>query len=274
MKKSKYLLKSICLFIVAAGMTIFYVPTAIAGAPLLKDMQNNGVEMVKKNNTVNLKTEEKINKESEKYMVCIDPGHPSEVSAADNIQNGTTEVSVNWTIANGLLSALSQKQGIKVILTRDNFKKMTTNRARAEVANDSGACISLRIHCDSGANNGITFYYPDRKGKTKNGDEGPSEEVIGSSKKAAEIINGAAGKILSPKLKINGIKGDSATLIGSKQGALTGSIYSKVPVVTVEMVYLNNKKDADFIKSDEGRDLMIKALSQGILDYIETISKK
>jgi len=39
-------------------------------------------------------------------------------------------------------------------------------------------------------------------------------------------------------LKDGGVRGDSKTLIGSKQGALTGSIFSQVPIVTIEMVVL------------------------------------
>lgn len=206
-------------------------------------------------------------------IVCVDPGHPSETSAGDSVQNGTTEVAVNWAIANGVVRELAEKHKIKAILTRSNFDEKTTNRVRAEIANDAGACILLRIHCDTGAGTGITIYYPDRQGK-KNGDTGPSPEIIEASRKAAEVINASFEKTLSGALKINGIKGDSATFIGGKQGALTGSIYSKVPAVTVEMVYLSNKKDADFIKSREGEALMIKALARGIVDYIEFISKK
>jgi N-acetylmuramoyl-L-alanine amidase len=206
-------------------------------------------------------------------IVCVDPGHPSETSAGDSIQNGTTEVAVNWAISNGIVKDLAEKHKIKAILTRNEFGEKTTNRVRAEIANDAGACILLRIHCDTGAGTGITLYYPDRQGK-KNGDIGPSTEIIEASRKAAELFNDSITKTLSGALKINGIKGDSATFIGKKQGALTGSIYSKVPALTVEMVYLSNKKDAEFITSPEGEALMIKSLARGIADYVASISKK
>ena len=211
-------------------------------------------------------------KKREDIVVCIDPGHPSEVSDANEIQNATTEVSVNWTISKRLGAEL-EKRGIKTIFTRNAFRKTTSNRARAEIANDAGSAVMLRLHCDSGGGNGITFYYPDRQGKVKN-DVGPSEDVIKSSKEAAEIINEAASAVLSSKIKVNGIRGDSKTLIGGRQGALTGSIYSKVPAVTVEMIFLSDKKDASFIKSEEGQKLMTDALADGICAYLASIKKK
>lgn len=223
--------------------------------------------MVKEERPVN---EQRAVKE---FIICVDPGHPSETSAGDSVQNGTTEVAVNWVISNGIVKELAEKHKIKAILTRNEFGEKTTNRVRAEIANDAGACILLRIHCDTGAGTGITLYYPDRQGK-KNGDIGPSPEIIEASRNAAEVFNDSIAKTLSGALKINGIKGDSATFVGKKQGALTGSIYSKVPALTVEMVYLSNKKDAEFIVSPEGGALMIKALAQAAADYVASISKK
>lgn len=205
-------------------------------------------------------------------VVCVDPGHPSEVSDAASLQNGTTEVSVNWTVSKMVETELG-KRGIKTVMTRDSFKKMTTNRRRAEIANEAGAALMLRLHCDTGSGSGITFYYPDRQGKVKN-DVGPSADVIKSSGEAAKILDAAAVSALSGKLKTNGVKGDSKTLIGSRQGALTGSIYSRVPAVTVEMVYLSDKKDAEFIKSGEGLKLMADALVAGICDYLKSLGKE
>ena len=49
----------------------------------------------------------------------------------------------------------------------------------------------------------------------------------------------------------------------SDEGALTGSIFSKVPTVLVEMVFLTNPADADWIKQDRNKALMAKALAAG-----------
>jgi N-acetylmuramoyl-L-alanine amidase len=70
------------------------------------------------------------------------------------------------------------------------------------------------------------------------------------------------------RLKDGGVRGDSKTLVGSRQGALTGSIFSDIPVVLIEMVTLSNAHDARFIKSDEGKDLMARAIADGVQRFV------
>ncbi|HNS08978.1 MAG TPA: N-acetylmuramoyl-L-alanine amidase, partial [Candidatus Ozemobacteraceae bacterium] len=65
-------------------------------------------------------------------------------------------------------------------------------------------------------------------------------------------------------------KTDSVTYVGSKQGALTGSIFSQVPTVVIEMVYLNNASNAAFIKEPQNQELMAGAILQGILAYVRS----
>ena len=68
-------------------------------------------------------------------------------------------------------------------------------------------------------------------------------------------------------LKYGEFAGDLKTLIGSRQGALTGSIFWQVPVVTIEMVVLSNAMDAKFIKSEAGQQNMAEAIAAGIKEY-------
>ena len=75
--------------------------------------------------------------------------------------------------------------------------------------------------------------------------------------------------ILRGHLKDRGVKGESRTKVGRMQGALTGSILSKAPVVTVEMVFLNNRHDANFIKTEAGQSRMARALANGVIDYLK-----
>jgi N-acetylmuramoyl-L-alanine amidase len=73
---------------------------------------------------------------------------------------------------------------------------------------------------------------------------------------------------LCPPLHDNGVKTDRQTAIGRQQGALTGSIFAKVPTVTVEMVYLSNSSDTAFIRSHAGQERMVEAMSAAILEYV------
>ena len=57
---------------------------------------------------------------------------------------------------------------------------------------------------------------------------------------------------------------DIKTAVGGKQGALTGSIFSKVPVVLVEMATITLKHDEVFMLSEVGQRKMAEALADGV----------
>ncbi|MCL5459957.1 hypothetical protein M3M33_15070, partial [Loigolactobacillus coryniformis] len=85
----------------------------------------------------------------------------------------------------------------------------------------------------------------------KDGVRGPSKSVIAASKRAASAFHSAVIKDLDGALKSRGVRTDKQTAIGGKQGALTGSIFSRVPVVLAEMCVLSNRKDEAFILQDK-----------------------
>lgn len=197
------------------------------------------------------------------FVVCLDPGHPSEVSAGDALQNGVREVVIVWQVAQRMQTHLASA-GVQVVLTRHGEREMVTNRKRAEIANTSGARLMLRLHCDTGKHRGFAVYYPDKQG-TAEGRTGPSPDIIRRSHDAAICVHEALRSAITPDLPDNGLKGDSQTFIGSKQGALTGSIFSAVPVVLVEMAVLSNPQDASFIGSPDGQERMARALAAGVV---------
>lgn len=199
-------------------------------------------------------------------VICIDPGHPSEVSDGKIVQNGTSEVHIAWVTALKLKKLLEAK-GYGVVLTKSEENQLVRNKERALIANRAQAALTVRLHCDAFAGQGFAIYYPDRQG-TKEGTTGPSREVIQLSLKAATVLHTEMARSLSGVLKDRGIMGDSKTLVGSKQGALTGSIFSNVPIVTVEMVVLSNKQDAEFIKTEDGQQRMAEAIAEGVAKFV------
>jgi N-acetylmuramoyl-L-alanine amidase len=198
-------------------------------------------------------------------VICIDPGHPSEVNSGYTMQNGTTETHVNWEVATRL-QALLQAKGFTVVMTKHAEKETVKNRERAMIANRAHASLMIRLHCDAGTSTGYALYYPDRQGTTQ-GKTGPSPDMITASHKAADYLLEGIKPVLQPYLTCGGVRGDSKTLVGSRQGALTGSIFSQVPAVTMEMVVLSNAKDAAFAKSTKGPDVIAQAIASGIANY-------
>ena len=73
---------------------------------------------------------------------------------------------------------------------------------------------------------------------------------------------------LGEALRDNGVRTDYQTKVGREQGgALTGSIFSEVPVVTIEMVVLSNPDDAEFIKTEEGQRRMAESIADGVARF-------
>ena len=196
------------------------------------------------------------------FRVCIDPGHPSENNDGRELLNGLREVEINWAVGQALQKLLQQK-GYGVVMTKSVLSEHVTNKKRAEIANEAAVDLMLRLHADSEGPGGFTLYYPRKQGRI--GDvRGPPARVIETSGRAAHIFHGALVSELRGQLNDNGIRGDEQTFIGGKQGALTGSIYSQVPTLLVEMVNLAKPKDAKWIREPANQQTFARALLAGV----------
>jgi N-acetylmuramoyl-L-alanine amidase len=214
------------------------------------------------------KTDEAEPGASLRTIVCIDPGHPSEVASGRNVQNGTSETAVDWAVASKLREAL-EARGYEVVLTKSAEEELVRNKDRALVANRARAALMIRLHCDASTERGFAVYYPDRPGRAKDGTTGPARDVIEESRRAAEAVHSGLAEGLAGALEDNGVRTDWQTKVGRDQGgALTGSIFSEVPVVTVEMVVLSNAADAEFIKTDDGQRRMAESLAEGVSRFV------
>lgn len=193
--------------------------------------------------------------------VCIDPGHPSEVGVGTQGRK-LTELRANWTIAVKLRDLL-KKDGFRVVMTKQSEGEYVRNRRRAEIANAARADLMVRLHCDASAHPGFAVYYPDRQGKAE-GRTGPATDVIRRTAPLARRFHAALAAGLRGELNDQGLMSDIKTAVGGKQGALTGSIFSKVPVVLVEMATITLKHDEAFMLSQVGQRKMSEALAAGV----------
>src|SRR5437763_13914227 len=154
-------------------------------------------------------------------------------------------------------------------MTKSAEDELVRNKDRALVANQARAALMIRLHCDASEERGYAVYYPDRQGRAKDGTTGPSQGVIDESRRAAEAVHAALADDLGGALNDNGVRTDMQTKVGREQGgALTGSIFSEVPVVTIEMVVLSDGTDAGFIKTEEGQRRMAEAIAAGVERYV------
>jgi N-acetylmuramoyl-L-alanine amidase len=194
--------------------------------------------------------------------VCIDPGHPSEVGEGTRGRR-LTEIRAAWLVAQALKQRLAA-EGFKVRMTKSREREFVRNRRRAEIANTFAADLMVRLHCDAQSGTGFATYYPDRAGRAADGTRGPSASVLAACRTRAPRFHRAFADALGGALKNRGLLPDTRTAVGGKQGALTGSIFSKVPVVLIEMCVLTNPADEAFLASAAGREALASALAAGV----------
>lgn len=198
---------------------------------------------------------------AQRPVICIDPGHPSEVGRGTH-GHKFTEIQVVWKVA-VLLKQKLEADGYRVVMTKSSEEEFVRNKRRAEIANNSHAALLIRLHCDAEGGRGFGTYYPSKQGKSE-GVTGPSRQVIAESKAAAERFHSAVVQSLDGFLPDRGLMTDLQTAVGHKQGALTGSVFSKVPVLLVEMLVLMNPKDEALLSTNNGFDRLADALRAGI----------
>lgn len=205
-------------------------------------------------------------------VVCVDPGHPNSFNSGLAPVNGTTETHINWVVGVKLEKVLKDL-GYDVVMTRADEKTYVENKDRALLCNAGGAALSVHLHCESTPGSGFALYYPDRigthnyKNDPDNGFKGPSAQVMAGSKTLAQTVSKGMKEKLTGILPSRGVFGDSRTAVGASQGALTFSIFSKVPTLTIEMAVLTNKQDAALMKTEQGQFKMANAIAAGILLY-------
>jgi N-acetylmuramoyl-L-alanine amidase len=202
--------------------------------------------------------------------ICIDPGHPSE-SGRGTTGKHLSEIDAAWDVAQILKTDL-QNDGYKVVLTKSSVEEFVTNKHRAEIANSAHAALMIRLHCDADAGTGLASYAPDRQGDV-DGVHGPTINVVENSEIALKAFHPAVIKALGGLLADRGMHADTNTRIGGKQGALTGSIYSEVPVVLVEMCVLTNPHDEAIIASKPGQHRIAKAIAAGVAAAIAVLKQ-
>jgi N-acetylmuramoyl-L-alanine amidase len=199
--------------------------------------------------------------------VCIDPGHPSEVGRGASGKK-ITELRANWKIAL-LLKGELEAAGCEVFLTKKIEEQYVKNKDRSAVANKAKVDLMIRLHCDAQGGSGFAVYIPTKTGKSQ-GKTGPSKSVLDLCAKLGKEFHRVLKSELKGKLNDNGLLSDLKTAVGAKQGALTGSIFSEVPVVLVEMVRLTNPKDDAFIANETNQRFYAKALARACLASLKT----
>jgi N-acetylmuramoyl-L-alanine amidase len=189
-----------------------------------------------------------------KPTVVIDAGHGGLDGGAVGRQTGVREDGLNLVVAKKL-KALFEKNGIKVVMTRQNEKSLgTTKQAdmakRREIIESAGADIVISIHMnkfkDSRVSGPMVFYHED------------SEE----GKILAELIQTELNARLNPP-KPRTFKPETYFILRA----------GDCPCVLVECGFLSNEREERLLQTDEYQELCVKAIYAGVRAYFDQLQQ-
>ena len=197
--------------------------------------------------------------------IGIDPGHQAHSNSAQEpvspgsketkakVSSGTQgvktrvpEYEVNLQVALLLKDAL-EAQGATVYMTRDTNDVDISNVERAEMMNELGVDVVLRLHCNGSTNqstSGIGLY-------VKSSGEGAEESYA-----ISEVLIAAMGEA-------TGANTESVHV----RDSYSGLNWSTVPSILVEMGYMSNPDEDEKLCSPEYQSELVHGMVDGLIAY-------
>jgi N-acetylmuramoyl-L-alanine amidase len=204
-------------------------------------------------------------------VVVIDPGHQAKgdsstepvgpgssekkakvSSGTAGVVTGTPESELVLTIALKLRDALAS-HGVEVVMTRTGQNVNISNIQRAQIANDAGADLFVRIHADgadSASTAGIHVLYPVSI-------EGWTDDIAAASKSAAALAQREL--IAATGANDRGIDARSD---------MTGFNWSDVPVILPEIGFMTNAAEDRLLATAAYQDKIVLGLTRAILSFL------
>ena len=205
------------------------------------------------------------------YVVCLDPGHqargnadpepigpkssetkPKVTGGAVGVVTRQPEHELVLDVAKRVKQLLEARR-VKVVMTRTSADVDISNSERAEVANDAGADLFVRIHADSNTNadiSGASTLYP----------------AGNSWVKPIEVDSLAAARAVQAAVVAATGTADRGLV---KRSDLAGFNYCDVPAVLVEMGFLSNPVEDRRLAEDAYRNKVAQGIADGIMAWLE-----
>lgn len=203
-------------------------------------------------------------------VICIDPGHAaSSDSGVEPIGPGSAEMKVKDPggtsgIATGVresvvtlaislqLKAALEAQGATVVMTRSGADFSGGNRERAQIANQAGADLFIRVHADGSADqsrSGVSTLYPANI-------PGWTDDIHVPSRAAAAAVQAA----MVSRLGAN----DLGTV---ERSDISGFNWADVPAILVETGFMSNPGEDARLNDPVYQQQVAAALAAGIGAY-------
>ncbi|NLC18578.1 MAG: N-acetylmuramoyl-L-alanine amidase [Clostridiales bacterium] len=205
-----------------------------------------------------------------KRIVAIDAGHqrkgnyeqepigPGAKETKAKVSSGTQgrftgvpEYELNLLIAKKVKDVLTER-GYEVIMIRESHDVDLSNKERADIANESGAEIFIRIHANGSTNpsvHGTLTIYPSKK-----------NPYVADLSEASHKLSKA---IVDAICKNTGSKNLGAVA----RDDMSGINWSKIPVTIIEMGYMTNEKEDKLMQTEDYQNKIVQGICDGIDEY-------
>jgi N-acetylmuramoyl-L-alanine amidase len=195
----------------------------------------------------------KGNNEKEPIGPGADISKPKVSTGTSGIATGVSEYQLNLDIALKVKEELINR-GYEVFMIRETNDVNLSNRERAEMANESGADLFLRIHADGSENtsvNGTSTLYPSR--------DNPYVNYL------FEDSYALSKAIVDAMCESTGAKNRGAIA----RDDMSGINWCTIPVCIIEMGYMSNEKEDKLMQTEEYQNKLVQGICNGIDDYYD-----
>lgn len=148
------------------------------------------------------------------------------------------------------------RQGATVVMTREREDQFRTNMERCAIAEEGGADIMLRLHCDtreSSAKTGLSIYTPFRSDYARAVADKTAYRHIGNLLLSA--IKRSAGYELTDK-----------TGFVTLSDQFVGNNWAKMPCFLIELGHLSNPQEDYQLSHPHYQHLLAEGMAQGVYD--------
>jgi N-acetylmuramoyl-L-alanine amidase len=215
--------------------------------------------------------------------VVLDPGHGGEEVGAQG-PGGALEKDVTLGLARKLRSALINRLGIQVFLTRDGDQFLSLDD-RAAIANNYKADLFISIHANASRSHGahgsevyfLSYQATDDESRRLAAAEGsmalPSElNAIGSDLSLvlwdmaqADHLEESSALASRVQEELAGVTGSEGR--GVKQAPFRVLVGAAMPAILLEVAFISHPDEEKLLVSDAFQNQIVTALAQGVAVY-------
>lgn len=225
---------------------------------------------------------------SNKFIIVLDAGHGGKDPG--NSYHGYVEKDIALKTTLKVGKFLESEKDFQVVYTRktDEFIELVN---RPKIANKISANLFVSIHCNSVKSfepagtetfvmalnrsemnlevtkkeNSVIFLEDDYKSKYKGFDPNKPENTIGAKMLQEENLNSSIG--LASKIQENFTNNLDRKTRGVKQQPLWVLDAATMPGVLIELGFLSNNEEGEYLNSDEGQTEMARQIANSIIHY-------